>query len=131
MKYLIDTNIFLEILLNQNNAEKCSSFLSENVGEWAVSDFAIHSIGLKLFNTKIDLKSTFIQFINDINLHSKILSSISSENFDFILKGINQNLDYDDAYQLLIAELHDLTIVTLDNDFKKVNNQNRILFINK
>ena len=33
MKYLIDTNIFLEILLNQNNAEKCSSFLTENVGE--------------------------------------------------------------------------------------------------
>ena len=129
MKYLIDTNIFLEILLQQNNAEKCSDFLNENIGEWAVSDFAIHSVGLKLFNSKQNLKTSFIKFLNDINLHSKILTSINSESFDTILAGINSGLDYDDAYQFLVAEQNNLIIVTQDLDFIKVPNQNRILIL--
>lgn len=46
--YLIDTNIFLEILLNQDKKEICKNFLSENFNLLHISDFSIHSIGVIL-----------------------------------------------------------------------------------
>ena len=33
---------------------------------------------------------------------------------------INQNLDFDDAYQYSVEKTNDLTIVTLDQDFKNI-----------
>ena len=52
LKYLIDTNIILEILLQQEKSEKCKEFLSQNFSECAISDFSLHSIGVLLFRFK-------------------------------------------------------------------------------
>jgi len=46
---LVDTNIFLEILLKQEKSEACKSFLSKNKGAINISDFTLHSIGVILF----------------------------------------------------------------------------------
>lgn len=46
MKYLIDTTIWLELLLKQEKAEEVSIFLDKiETEEIAISDFALHSIG--------------------------------------------------------------------------------------
>jgi len=38
------------------------------------------------------------------------------------------NMDFDDAYQYVIAKHHNLTIVTMDNDFKKADSI-KVLYI--
>lgn len=47
--YLIDTSVFLEVLLTQDKKEKCKKFLSDNLEELNISDFSLHSIGIILF----------------------------------------------------------------------------------
>ena len=38
--YLLDTNIFLEILLKQDKSDKCKAFLNDNIGLLNISDFS-------------------------------------------------------------------------------------------
>jgi hypothetical protein len=40
--FLIDTNIFLEILLGQDKKESCKSFIANNFGRLHLSDFSPH-----------------------------------------------------------------------------------------
>ncbi len=49
MKLLVDTNIFLKVLLEQAREDEARNFLSKaDVYEFFISDFALHSIGLIL-----------------------------------------------------------------------------------
>ena len=41
---LVDTNIFLEILLGQEKQEVCKNFLSLNIEQLNITDFSLHSI---------------------------------------------------------------------------------------
>jgi hypothetical protein len=50
--YLIDTNIFLEILLDQTKKAACKTFLDKHSGQLALSDFSLHSIGVIAFRYK-------------------------------------------------------------------------------
>ena len=52
MNCLVDTNIFLEILLNQAGRKKCEAFLQGEKGAAWISDFTLHSIGVLLFRQK-------------------------------------------------------------------------------
>ncbi|MCX7855873.1 MAG: hypothetical protein N2556_07875 [Anaerolineae bacterium] len=50
MRLLLDTNIFLEILLGQERAEEAKRLLSQvDQHEFFVTDYAVHSIGVLLF----------------------------------------------------------------------------------
>ncbi len=50
MRLLIDTNVFLEVLLEQARAEEAQLLLAAIEGhEFFISDFSLHSIGLLLF----------------------------------------------------------------------------------
>lgn len=70
--FLVDTNIFLEILLEQDKKESCKKFLINNIGNLAITDFSLHSIGVILFRYhKIDV---FHKFIEDIATNIKNLS---------------------------------------------------------
>jgi len=50
--YLLDTNIFLEILLDQEKKSACQKFISKNSDKIAISDFSFHSIAVILFRYK-------------------------------------------------------------------------------
>jgi hypothetical protein len=39
MTFLVDTNIFLEILLNRAKKESCKGFLENNIGELSIYSF--------------------------------------------------------------------------------------------
>jgi iron only hydrogenase large subunit-like protein len=43
MNYLVDTNVFLEILLSQAGRKKCEAFLQGEKGAAWISDFTLHS----------------------------------------------------------------------------------------
>jgi hypothetical protein len=49
MTFLVDTNVFLEILLSQDKKEHCKMFLNNNIGILNITDFSFHSIGVILF----------------------------------------------------------------------------------
>jgi len=50
--YLVDTNIFLEILLKQDKSKDCKDFLDKNMDQINITDFSLHSIGVILFQAK-------------------------------------------------------------------------------
>lgn len=53
MKCLVDTNIFLEVILDQDQADSAKQFLSQaHRHELYISDYSLHSIGLLLFRRK-------------------------------------------------------------------------------
>ena len=41
--FLVDTNIFLEILLGQDKKEDCKRFLNNNIENLNITDFSLHS----------------------------------------------------------------------------------------
>ncbi len=104
IKFLIDTNVFLEILLNQEKKELCKLYL----------------------NNKFE---TYNSFVNDVLFKIEVLS-IQKINYSEITNIANQfKLDFDDAYQVKVAENRNLTIATLDKDFEKVSHFYKIDFI--
>ena len=126
MNYLADTNIFLEILLNQNKANTCKEFLQAGTGNIFISDFSLHSIGVILF--KKNKAELFEHFAIDI-LKGVLIKALSVENYSLI-SSYNRlyALDFDDAYQLSVASEFELTIKTLDRDFEKVKDNFSIEF---
>ncbi len=121
IKYLVDTNIWLELLLNQEKSEVVSEFLTlVPPTQLFVSNFAIHSIGVILSRLKkLDALSLFLY---DLFINGQI-EQISLEPLDLIdvTKNIKKyNLDFDDSYQFTVAEKFSMTLVTFDKDFKVV-----------
>ena len=120
MRFLVDTNLFIEVLLNQVNAGEARTFLENSKGhELFVSDFALHSIGLLLFRHK--QHQVFRQFLQDVIGRVGIgLVSLSAPEMDAVVDGAAKfNLDFDDAYQHSLALRHGLKIVTFDADFDR------------
>ena len=125
--FLVDTNIFLEILLTQEKQEACRKFLEVNVGSLYISDFSLHSIGVILFRN--NKEEVFKKFLKDIipNLEITTLLKMSYENLAEVKKKLG--LDFDDAYQYQVSRERNLKIVTMDKDFKKIGNNADILYI--
>jgi predicted nucleic acid-binding protein len=121
VKYLVDTNIWLELLLNQEKSEVVSEFLRIiPPTQLFVSDFAIHSIGVIL--SRLKKLDTLNLFLNDLFINGQI-EQISLEPLDLIDVAYNikkYNLDFDDSYQFTLAEKFAMTLVTFDKDFKVV-----------
>ena len=118
--YLVDTNIFLEILLQQNKSKNCKLFLDKNIGVLNISDFSLHSIGVILFRNKKE--KIFLKFISDILPKIGLISLPKDDYKEFINIKKKIELDFDDAYQYYICKQFNLKLITMDQDFKKINN---------
>jgi uncharacterized protein len=118
VKYLVDTNIWLERLLDQDKSDIVSKFLNTiPLDQIFISDFALHSIGVILSRlNKIDLLDIFV---NDLFINGLIEQiALVPDDFADIISNIEKfKLDFDDAYQLTISQKYDLKIVTFDKDF--------------
>jgi len=127
MRCLVDTNIFLEVLLNQKNATQARTFLRKSdIHELYVSDFSLHSIILILLRHKaFDLT---LRFITD-TIHSGSVSVLAlppAELTEVIAAARQHGFDFDDAYQYVLAGRHDLIIVSFDSDFDRTPNGRRL-----
>ena len=120
MRLLIDTNIFLEVILDQEKAADAKALLAKtDEHEFFISDYSLHSIGLLLFRRK--QHDTFRQFIADMILNVRArIATLPPEDVEAII-GPSQkfNLDFDDAYQYAAADKYDLIIVSFDSDFDR------------
>lgn len=127
MAYLFDTNIFLEIFLDQEKKEKAKKLISENINELFISDFSLHSICVILINQK---KYDILRnFLNDITPHITVLSLPLSKYNQLSDIAEKHAMDFDDSYQAIIAKENDLSIITMDKDFKRLNSYVKVKFI--
>ena len=120
MNYLVDTNLFLEILLNQAGRKKCEAFLQGEKGAAWISDFTLHSIGVLSFRQK--RPELFNQFAADTLPQFSILSLSNAGYLQLGEVHTRHGLDFDDAYQFLVARENKLAIATQDKDFQRVRN---------
>jgi len=120
--YLIDTNIFLEILLEQEKKDECLKFMElvlEGKLEAIVADFTIHSIAVIL--TRQGLLDFLIEFLSNLQsfIGLKLVNTSLDDKLHIARLAKEKGFDFDDAYQYYIAKLHNLKIVSFDRDFDK------------
>ena len=115
--YLVDTNIFLETLLDQDKSAEVQSFLrSIDLNIIFMTDFSLYSIGITLFRLK--KSALLISFLDDIVVDGIDILSLAPEDLKTLDQSVQQfSLDFDDAYQYVVAEKHDLQLVSFDRDF--------------
>jgi predicted nucleic acid-binding protein len=118
VRYLVDTNVWLERLLDQDKSDISSKFLNSTpIDSIFVSDFSIHSIGVIL--SRLKKFEVFEKFLNDLFVNGQIelLSLYSTDLLDVIENIKKHKFDFDDSYQYTVAQKFDLTMVTFDKDF--------------
>lgn len=117
--YLLDTNILLELLLDQNKANDVEHFLRTKPSESLhLSEFSLYSIGIVLFRQR--LFDAFVRFVDDIVAGGFRLIKLSIRDIEALAKVAERfDLDFDDAYQYVVAEKHGLEIISFDRDFDR------------
>ena len=123
MKALLDTNVFLEIILSQEKAEEAKNLLLKSAQhELFITDYSLHSIGLLLFRKK--QHEAFRAFIEDVLLNGGIgLLSLYSHEMETVISASQKfGLDFDDAYQYAVAARYELTLISFDSDFQRTDN---------
>ena len=120
MRLLIDTNIFLEVILGQEKAQVAQQLLSQTEEhDFFISDYSLHSIGLLLVRRK--QYDVFRQFVADMMSNAGVtLIGLSVDGMEAVMDAAEKyRLDFDDAYQYAIAERYGLTLVSFDADFDR------------
>ena len=123
--YLVDTNIFLEALLDQERRPEVESFLEAIDWETiSITDFSLYSIGIRLFRLK--RFTLFLPFLEDLIGNGIVIRSLNLED----LKTLDQlmqefNLDFDDAYQYTAAEKYNLELISFDKDFDRTERKRK------
>ena len=126
MSFLVDTNVFLEILLNQPGRAKCEQFLRQNTGALAIADFSLHSIGVIMLRRQ--RAGLFADFLND-SLPNLELLHLDRIGYPAVARAEDFGLDFDDAYQFTVAKAHGLAIATQDQHFARVKNEVEVRFL--
>ena len=119
---LIDTNIFLELLLGQKKADECEKFLekvSEGELEAVVTKFSVHAIEAILNDSKLiliflrNLRNSIGIDVYETSMEDEIAASM-------LMKKIK--LDFDDSLQYYVAKkLGVKAIVSYDKHFDETD----------
>jgi predicted nucleic acid-binding protein len=118
--YLVDTNVWLERLLEQERFSEVRRFLdSTETSQIFLTDFSFHSIGLIL--TRLNKSTLLLNFVQDTLLEGAVsLVHLVPEDTQAIVAAMQQfRLDFDDAYQYVAAGKHNLALVSFDSDFDR------------
>jgi len=120
--YLLDTNIFLELLLDQKESESVRALLSSKApNDLSISDLAFHSIGIILYQK--NAAHLFSDFVRDLLGEGGIaIFALGSEDMERLEQvAATFSLDFDDAYQYVVAEKFGLVLVSFDTDFDRTD----------
>lgn len=118
--FLLDTNIWLERLLGQAQAEVVAELLDTlSPSDMCMTDFTLHSIGV--ICNRLNQRDVFIKFVDDVLIDASVLLvSVPANQMKRVVEIIDLfRLDFDDAYQYVAAELEKATIVSFDQDVDK------------
>lgn len=117
-KLLIDTNLFLEALLQRPRyLEVVSLFQAVQKYHLMVSHFTVDSIGLYLFRG--GQPQLFVEWLSDLAQSGafELVALDAEQRLHIANFAMQYGLDYDDAFQYAVAEAYDLVIVSFDQDF--------------
>lgn len=119
MKYLTDTNVWLERLLSQERSSEVAAFLNAvPASQLALTDFALHSIGVVLL--RLGEAEAFLHFVRDLREGGWRCSLFRQADMDRMVEcAARFRLDFDDAYQYVAAERYGLTLVSFDAEFNR------------
>jgi predicted nucleic acid-binding protein len=118
--YLVDTNIWLELLLEQDRWQEVKSFFEKvDADDIHISEFALYSIGIILSRYK--KTDVFRDFITDLVYESQVdIIRLQGEDYFRIIEAMEEySLDFDDAYQYAAARKVNLEMVSFDSDFDR------------
>jgi predicted nucleic acid-binding protein len=118
--YLLDTNIWLERLLNQEKSDQVRQLLERlDSDQLSITDFAFHSIGVVL--SRLGRTDAFLSFAQDAFVEGSVsLVRLPPEETESLIYAMGRfNLDFDDAYQYVAAEKHKLILVSFDSDLDR------------
>jgi predicted nucleic acid-binding protein len=126
VRFLVDTSVFLEIILEQERAEEAKRFLShpEKYGLF-LSDYSLHSIGILLFRK--NRHQAFRDFLDDVICNAGVqLLHLLPEDMGMVIDAASRfRLDFDDAYQYGVATKYNLPIVSFDTDFDRTERERK------
>lgn len=120
--YLVDTNIWLERLLDQSRSAEVAQFLGVIASdELLMSDFTLHSIGIIL--DRLGQRGILPQFVDDLFVDGEVtLVSVPPQAMgDMVAQMDRFNLDFDDAYQYIAVEQSGAVLVSFDRDFDRTD----------
>lgn len=118
MSYLIDSNVWLELLLRQQHADEVRQFLEMvQSDEISLTEFTLYSIGI--ITSRLKKEDVFAAFLSDLLEETGIKRiALSLADLRDLLSAMReQDLDFDDAYQYVAARNNDLILVSFDKDF--------------
>ena len=118
MQFLVDTNLWLELLLSQQRAVEVRRLLESRQGsDFALTEFSLYSLGIIL--TRLNKDDLFGRFVADaLEQAGTRLLRLSAVDMKALLAVRKQfGLDFDDAYQYVAAEKFNLTLLSFDKDF--------------
>lgn len=118
--FLIDTNIWLERLLNQERSTEVDEFLSVVPSDYLfITDFSFHSIGV--IASRLNRIEIFRKFVHDtfINGSVGLITLLPTHMDDLFTFMVRYQLDFDDAYQLAVMKDYGLILVSFDHDFDR------------
>ncbi|RKU09921.1 VapC toxin family PIN domain ribonuclease [Candidatus Poribacteria bacterium] len=123
--YLADTNIFLEALLEQDKKDDVQSFLQNiDLSTIFITDLSLHSIGIILYRLKNF--ALFSSFLEDIIVDGVGVLSLPPENLKTLdMTASKFNLDFDDAYQYVVAAKYELQLISFDTDFDRTERKRK------
>lgn len=110
--YLVDTNVWLERLLNQEKSDEVGQFLNQvSARDLSVTDFTFHSICVIL--TRLAHAEVLLDFVQDVFVDAAVkLVSLTPDETRAVVDAIDKyKLDFDDAYQYVAAERNELTLI--------------------
>lgn len=116
--FLLDTNVFLELLLDrEKSGDVRRLFATLEPETYAISDFSLHSIGVIL--ARMDRHDLLLEFIDDMIVETgmRVVGIPSSHLGEVVTAILRYRLDFDDAYQLVAAERYSLRLVSFDRHF--------------
>jgi len=118
--YLVDTNVWLERLLDQARSEEVGEFLGRLPSERLfITDFSFHSISLVL--CKLNKADALLRLVRDAFTEGAVaLVRLEPEDTGQLVRIMDQfKLDFDDAYQYVAAAKYDMALVSYDSDFDR------------
>lgn len=116
MKHLLDANVLLEAALRRQHWESARDFLARvPSSHLAISTFTLHSLGFYLTRRTPEV---FDAIVSDIVSRAVSVLDLEPSHLTLVTHVSRAHrLDFDDAFIYVIAEMHDLKIVSFDTDF--------------
>ena len=120
--YLLDTNIWLERLLGQSQSATVGRLLERlPLDQILMSDFTLHSLGVIL--NRLGHRAVFVLFVQDVLVDGGVpLISLPPMAMAQVVAAMDRfALDFDDAYQYVVAWREQADLISLDSHFDQTD----------